>query len=212
MRKQLIILFLLISLLTATPVQSATMVSGRPCPGGATVASCDTATIVDSQTGGFTNYSGFAENTGRVMGGSRFVTSKAYSLCTIKIILTKVDGAGTEPGDISIQLYADNNSNPDEPYPTGSALGTSTTTLAFADTSTSCTEYTFTFNTPVSLSGSTAYWIVYSVDSAGSATDYYRDCNYDTGSPSHFGVDESGIPSWTNTSHAQSRFKTYEYK
>ena len=36
MRKLLIILFLLTLLLTATPVQSATMVSGRPCPGGAT--------------------------------------------------------------------------------------------------------------------------------------------------------------------------------
>lgn len=43
MRKLLIILFLLISLLTATPIQSATMVSGRPCPGGVTSSCADTS-------------------------------------------------------------------------------------------------------------------------------------------------------------------------
>jgi hypothetical protein len=44
MRKLFIILFLLIFLLIpATPIQSATMVSGRPCPGGVT-ASCTTPT------------------------------------------------------------------------------------------------------------------------------------------------------------------------
>jgi hypothetical protein len=43
MQKLLIILFLLISLLTATPIQSATMVSGRPCPGGVTSSCADTS-------------------------------------------------------------------------------------------------------------------------------------------------------------------------
>jgi hypothetical protein len=44
MQKLLIILFLLISLLIpATPIQSATMVSGRPCPGGVTSSCADTS-------------------------------------------------------------------------------------------------------------------------------------------------------------------------
>jgi hypothetical protein len=43
MQKLLIILFLLIALLTATPIQSATMVSGRPCPGGVTSSCADTS-------------------------------------------------------------------------------------------------------------------------------------------------------------------------
>ena len=43
MRKLLIILFLLTLLLTATPVQSATTVSGRPCPGGGASSCADTS-------------------------------------------------------------------------------------------------------------------------------------------------------------------------
>lgn len=43
MRKLLIILFLLTLLLTATPVQPATTVSGRPCPGGVATSCADTS-------------------------------------------------------------------------------------------------------------------------------------------------------------------------
>lgn len=67
MRKLFIILFLLI---LALPVQSATMVSGRPCPGGATVASCTTPTgdeltesFGDSSTSCWTDGSSVCNNT-----------------------------------------------------------------------------------------------------------------------------------------------------
>lgn len=132
MRKLLIILFLLI---LALPIQSATMVSGRPCPGGATVASCTTPTgdeltesFGDSSTSCWTDGSSVCNNTWTHGGGTlsiedspgtppsntacakslKFDSTSAVTRATIAVPGGAI--AGDEAVTINFSVYIDSSS------------------------------------------------------------------------------------------------------
>jgi hypothetical protein len=101
MRKLRIILFLLIFLLIpAIPVHSATTVSGRPCPGGA--SACSTA--ADAETGSTANSVPVGRASYETRLGSTFAAAATETICSIDAVMYRT---GTEQTfTVAMCIYA----------------------------------------------------------------------------------------------------------
>lgn len=155
MRRFIIVLFLLI---LALPVQSATMVSGRPCPGGATACSY---TQKDTNTTGANSMVVGSASISLIVGNS-FTSGSAYTLKKVALSLKKVGTGGFTTATISV--CANSDTVPGE----CTAIGTKTV----ADLTTDFATYEFTYATGYSISNATNYWIVLTASSAGDAENY----------------------------------------
>lgn len=149
MRKLLIILFLLI---LALPVQSATMVSGRPCPGGGEAScsyqsgqSCTVAT--DDTTGASAN---------QYVGNGDYYPSANMNLCQIDIWIV------TRPTADNVTMYVFEMS--------GTSLGTEvchSETKAYSSlTSGTWNSFAITGDCNIVTGGTTKYGIVAKIDAA----------------------------------------------
>jgi hypothetical protein len=154
MRKLLIILFLLI---LALPVQSATMVSGRPCPGG--VAGCTSA---DKQETDNVTYK--SDNTGYVYFASDFVAGSSYSLDKISLKLSK---SGSPTANLTVHIYSESSSKPNASLGESGAIASSTLTTSAAD-------YEFTFASAISITSGTHYWVVLMLNGNAHGTNYVK--------------------------------------
>lgn len=111
--------------------------------------------------------------------GQRFVAGANYDLCKIELLLGK---AGTPAGDINVHLYshdATGNGIPD------ASLGS--TTIAFADISTTVGTETATFSVAGVTSGTT-YWVVVNDPQGGVFSGSYliwRDFSTGAGGANH---------------------------
>jgi hypothetical protein len=155
MRKLLIILFLLI---LALPVQSATMVSGRPCPGGAT--SCSYTKKDTNTTGANSMVVGSTATSLRV--GNSFTSGSAYTLKKVSLSLKIVGTGGFTT--FTINVCANSDSIP------GSCTVIGTKTVA--DLTTNFATYEFTYATGYAISNATNYWIVLIANAAGDGSNY----------------------------------------
>jgi hypothetical protein len=161
MRKLLIILFLLISLLTATPIQSATMVSGRPCPGGAgaacTGATQQEPTDMDDNSSVYT----IGRYTAADWLATQFIyTGTTGTLCRIDVAFVKV---GSPTGNLNVCLYSNNEGE----VGTEIACGT-INSGSFTD---SIAWYSATVDTTIT--NGVTYWIVVN-DPSADGTNYQQ--------------------------------------
>lgn len=126
----------------------------------------DTITGHSVSTSSSSGFGQLSANT--VSMGQTFTTGSSVNLNFIKLYLYK---QGSPTDNILFDIYATDGSG----FPTGSSLGTSTTVVGSTLTALggALVEYTFTFNTPVALTGSTKYAAVISRTGSLSATDYY---------------------------------------
>lgn len=162
MRKLLIILFLLTLLLTATPVQPATTVSGRPCPGGSGSLSCTGATQqapVDMDDAGSTATM-FRYGTNDWFGTEVPYTGTTGTLCRVDVWLKKILSA---TGTITLYIY------PDSGSATGSSASATCSTLDASTISTDGDWYSFTCD--YGIANGTTYWLVLTKNSVD-ATNY----------------------------------------
>lgn len=161
MRKAFIGLLILLLCSLVYSAYGATSVSGRPCPGGV-VASCETA-VTTQDTGGGT--SGKFTNGTVYKIAQEFVAAKDYCLCKITVYLKIV---GTPTGTMSLKIYSHGATYPN------TLLGTATETKVAGDLTTSMAAYTFTFSSCISLTNTTAYFVVTEGTDLGDTSNYFQ--------------------------------------
>lgn len=150
MRRFIIVLFLLI---LALPVQSATMISGRPCPGGATA--CSYTQKDTNATGANSMVVGSASISLRM--GNSFTSGSAYTLKKVALSLKKVGTGGFT--SFTINVCADSTDVP------GACTVVGTQTVA--DLTTDFVTHEYVYATGYSISNATNYWIVLIADGEG---------------------------------------------
>lgn len=131
----------------------ATMVSGRPCPGGA-AASCTTVQTPTENGGTTVSYAN--DNTVNRYYATRFVAESTDTICAIDVYLKK-NGTPSDTMTITVHIYSDAYSDPT--HLPDASLGSSSTTIYAKDLTTDEAAYKFT-GLSVALTSGTHYWVV----------------------------------------------------
>lgn len=163
MRRFIIVLFLLI---LALPVQSATMVSGRPCPGG--TGSCVTEVTGDSDTSGSASTYALGHAT-RIRLGGTWTASESYTSCEIDVRVKKV---GSPTGAITVKVYTTSEGTPK------TAIATASNTISAASVSTNF--QTFTMSIAGEFTNGTVYFLSLET-TTNDAENYYLPAFNETG-------------------------------
>lgn len=134
----------LLILLFAVSGNAATMVSGRPCAGGAAALSCTGATLQQSEES-TTNDS----NIGAAATATWKASEIAYSgttgtLCKVSVALRKV---GTPTGNATMYIYSSTSHNPNASLGSCGTLDISTLTTDYAWKDFTCNIASFTNGT-----------------------------------------------------------------
>jgi len=126
-------------------------------------------TITPTEVNVWTNNTEWGYGVDELKTAQEIVTIGAGSVASLEFSAGRV---GTPTQGTTVSIYTDSGGSP------GTSMGVSGTVTGITDTS-SCGTHTATFETPVSLSGATSYWVVFE-NTTTSSSNYFSNCGNNT--------------------------------